>query len=808
MSGFPMVPRFTNNTDDDDNSIHLKHNIGKANPLRSPTKRSRNNHNNEVFSYNNNNHNSDVSIDEKIAKIILNSKTSIRENGNDIIDNLPNGKYNQEKQQQQQDEEFDDDDEEELDEFDTNKSYLKFLNGELQESINSNEDDNINGGGGLGGGRGGDEDYEDDEYILSDGDTFNEELLESNLNASGYEDEYLSDGDLEFDSDRFKEKNIFNDDDNNDNLTKELRHRYPRTRLNKLKFGSLSPSPSLLESDEIDLVNSQLSNPPHNNDMNWKQYIIISLVSFLMTILGYLLITGQISTILPNLLPISGSFDPIKMAKLDGKLHRLDQELKNSHQKQQETLFQLQSQIDQLNNKIISIIDNQQQQQQQQSSRNNEDKSTTTTNKKHEDIITLENNQIQISPEFHQFLYKFIDNYQNSYLDEKLQQLEKFNDLQQLQNYVEKLISMSMESIKQDIRIDIDNILDNLTTAPAHNNHTVIVNPKTNKLWINSILDLITQGTSSTSINYADYSTGARILGFLTSSSTSSSSSSSSSHHSTPSILQKMIYGWWIYKSNFYQDEYNANHVLLDDDIVWKGGDQIGIRLSTNIIPTDIILECRDNNNNLPSTQTQGILLSIGFKPSTKNGFDKLSKIPLGLLNSHGQLSMTSSSSSSLQLPNQNENKYISKFKLIKQYHIKSSNGGGVDGIYHIRLPIRFINLQISGKDLYFKFDKIIKDNNDNINTIDNINININNIKVYGINEINAIKYQDKFQLLIDKFIDIEENDHNEQISTPTTTSKVIEINNNEKSSSMDFMTSRNSEKYQQQYDMNDDIYL
>ena len=40
-----------------------------------------------------------------------------------------------------------------------------------------------------------------------------------------------------------------------------------------------------------------------------------------------------------------------------------------------------------------------------------------------------------------------------------------------------------------------------------------------------------------------------------------------------------------------------------------------------------------------------------------QNGFDKLSKIPLGLLNSHGQLSMTSSSS--LQLPNQNENKYI-----------------------------------------------------------------------------------------------------------------------------------------------------
>lgn len=807
MSGFSMVPRFTNNTDDDDNSVHLKHNIGKANPLRSPIRKSRNSNNkNEVFSYNNHNHSSDVSIDEKIAKIILNSKTSIQENGNDIINDVPNGKFVQEK------EEFDDDDdeeeeEEELDEFDTNKSYLKFLNGELKESINANEDANIDGGRG-------DEDYEDDEYILSDSDTFNEELLESDFDASGYEDGYLSDGDHEFDTDRFKEKNVFNDDDdddnddeNNNNFTKENHYRYPRTRLNKLNkqesFGSLSRSPSILESDEINLVGSKLSNVQHDNNINWKQYIIISSISFLITILGYLLITGQISTILPNLFPSIGSFDTIKMAKLDGKLHRLDQELKNSHEKQQETLFQLQSQIDQLNNKVINVIENQ-----QSSSKSNQNKSTITKHDDNDDkIITLENNQIQISPEFHQFLYKFIDNYQNSYLDEKLQQLEKFNDLQELQKYVEKLISKSMESIKQDIRLDIDNILDNLTLVSNNNNnnnngngnetknHNVIIDPKTNKLWINSILDLITQGTSSTSINYADYSTGARILGFLTTSSSSSSSSSSHNHHH--SILEKMLYGWWIYKSNFYQDEYNANHVLLDDDIVWKGGNQLGIRLSTNIIPTDIILECREDNNS-PSP-SQGILLSIGFKPNTKNGFNKLSKIPLSQLTSS-------------QLPNQNENKYISKFKLIKQYHIKSFDN---NGIYHIRLPIRFINLQISGKDLYFKFDKI----GDNINTFSDTNININNIKVYGINEINAIKYQDKFQLLIDKFIDIEENDQNEQIIT-TNNKRVIEINTNEEEkekdingdsgkSSMNFMTSKHSEKYQQQYDMNDDdIYL
>ena len=78
------------------------------------------------------------------------------------------------------------------------------------------------------GGRGDDEDYEDDEYILSDGDTFNEELLESNLNASGYEDEYWVMEIVNLIVIDLKRKIFNDDDDNNDNLTKD-RHRYPRT---------------------------------------------------------------------------------------------------------------------------------------------------------------------------------------------------------------------------------------------------------------------------------------------------------------------------------------------------------------------------------------------------------------------------------------------------------------------------------------------------------------------------------------------------------------------------------------------------
>ena len=55
---------------------------------------------------------------------------------------------------------------------------------------------------------------------------------------------------------------------------------------------------------------------------------------------------------------------------------------------------------------------------------------------KHEDIITLENNQIQISPEFHQFYINLLIIIKILILM-KITTIGKFNDLQQLQNYVE-----------------------------------------------------------------------------------------------------------------------------------------------------------------------------------------------------------------------------------------------------------------------------------------------------------------------------------------------------------------------------------
>ncbi|EMG48404.1 hypothetical protein G210_1030, partial [Candida maltosa Xu316] len=413
----------------------------------------------------------------------------------------------------------------------------------------------------------------------------------------------------------------------------------------------------------------------------WKFSLLAFLGTFVITIIAYLIATNYYPFI-----------DPTNFNDPSGKLRRLNQELQKTNdlqQVQQQQLLQVQREIEQLTKKLGKI-------------------------QPESNVISFRNNQIQISPEFHQFLYHFIDNYHSLYIDEKLQGFEKLKDLKELEKYVDKLISESAESIKQDVRLEIDNLFDNLTIV-----NNTIVEPNTSKVWIDSILNLISRG--STLVNYADYSCGARILGFLTKSQEKSDKYN---------LLEKMVYGWWIFNENLTDDQYNANHVLLDDDVSWKGGEEIGIRVSNGIIPSDIIIEC-------DTKQEQ--MVAVGFKPSTKAGFDKLE---------YGKI-------------DESQNKYISKFKKIKQVKIKS-------GINHIRLPIRFINMKITGKDFYFKFEH---------------ELDINSIKVYGISEINAIKYQDKLSLLVDKF--------NEAINEDPTPAP-----------------RDNHRPSVEVYDLNDDIYL
>ena len=93
--------------------------------------------------------------------------------------------------------------------------------------------------------------------------------------------------------------------------------------------------------------------------------------------------------------------------------------------------------------------------------------------------------------------------------------------------------------------------------------------------------------------------------------------------------------------------------------------------MSSCIIPTDIIIECECE---LEKDQ----YVTIGFKPSTKTGFDKL---PYGKFN-------------------KDANKYTTKFKKIRQAKIKS-------GINHVRLPIRFINEKLVVKMFILNLTRI-----------------------------------------------------------------------------------------------------
>ena len=65
--------------------------------------------------------------------------------------------------------------------------------------------------------------------------------------------------------------------------------------------------------------------------------------------------------------------------------------------------------------------------------------------------------------------------------------------------------------------------------------------------------------------------------------------------------------------------------------------------------------------------------------------------------------------------------------------------------------------------------------------------MDINNIKIYGISEVNAVKYQDKLNLLVEKF--------NEAINEEELVENLSESNSHNKN-------------HITQIDLNDDIYL
>ena len=144
MTGFPEVPRFRGDTDEDA-SIHLYNTVGKAKPLRSSISKT----------YYSTIQNSSMSIDDRISNVL-----------NEHDDRYSN---------------YDD----EIDEDYTNHTYLKFLNGEYGEE-DEVEEGVLN-----------DYDYEYQGGNETDSDTYRDEG--GNI-LNGYNEGFVS-GDFDLDED-------------------------------------------------------------------------------------------------------------------------------------------------------------------------------------------------------------------------------------------------------------------------------------------------------------------------------------------------------------------------------------------------------------------------------------------------------------------------------------------------------------------------------------------------------------------------------------------------------------------------------
>ncbi|KAI3405528.2 hypothetical protein KGF56_001546 [Candida oxycetoniae] len=544
--------------------------------------------------------------------------------------------------------------------------------------------------------------------LTIDGDNANldeRELNESYIKFLNHIDDdsyFEKDGDSDFTTD--EEEDTYNeeysDDDDDDEYISEKRSFNGKGLFNKaaetqdfiekpaLSNTSTNTSQSSIDSKSREpSIRTSKNNKRRNGSLS---LLFVALASFLLTVACALVLNFAKSWLAPSMsmsMPITNYDEAINSEYLNRKICQLEELIRETHLDSQDKFNKLHLEINQL-----------------EIPQDNQD-----------NLIKLNNGQVQIAPEFHQFLNKFLEAYQNSYIDQKLKSYESLEDLNKLKQHVNEAVAESVNTIEKKVKTKVDRLLGNLTIVDD-----TLYPSTSNKLWMNSMLELISK--SSRYKNYADFNNGARILGFLT-----------SSPKNEKGLFKKVfsISDWF---ANDVLSPYDANHVILDDGVTWRGGDEVGIRLNPSIIPTDILIQCDEH------TRTQNIEVSIAIKPDTKAGFDRLK---FDIIHS--------------------SNKYTSKYKVLKTNKLKP-------GINHIKLPIRFINSQISGRNLYFKF---------------NGPVNISSIKVYGITELDAVQFRGQLELLVDKF----------------TEDDTVPPSRNQE---------RNKEKEADErvYDINEDIYL
>lgn len=371
--------------------------------------------------------------------------------------------------------------------------------------------------------------------------------------------------------------------------------------------------------------------------------------------------------------------------------------------------------------------------------------------------IYIKNNKIHYIPEFNKFLYNFIDSYTkekapqgdwNQFLQNNKESLNKHISQIMEESGIagmnkqsfQKILNEKLSKNNQVIFDKFNNLVDQLsvsgngTDSQTKLSHLTLDN--SDDLFLNNLLDLFAKGSINT--NYADYKLGSRILGFLT----STGFSGKSEGDNGKSLNRKLFLGWYDYLANSSpnpsQLKYNANNVLIDGGESWQCNSQtcsLGIRLSNSIVLTDLVLKSLDIN-------TKPNAVSIYIRPNSKSQYHNLLqylqefKIPTKF-----KYGINSSIN----------HKYLSKFIKIKEMMLSE------DKLDHIKLPVSLINMKVPIRDIYFEFHNLNGANKE---------MQIFNLKAFGISEYNYYKFNKEFDLLISNLQRSVVNEHNTDMYT------------------------------------------
>lgn len=357
--------------------------------------------------------------------------------------------------------------------------------------------------------------------------------------------------------------------------------------------------------------------------------------------------------------------------------------------------------------------------------------------------VYIKDNKIHYIPEFHKYIYNFIDNYQkeknlttniswdqflrdnennmNSHINSIIKKTNLLNiSKEKLENFLQKRINENNKQIWE----KYNNLIDNLNVV--NSNSTLIaknLEKSTNTILLDNLLEIFAKGSNK--VNYADYKLGSRILGFLTTTSTSSTRS----EISQKSLPRRIFLGWFDYlnSSGVHKPKnwkYNANNVLIDGGNYWhceSNECSIGLRLSDPVILTDLIFKNPPVEGIKPPSY-----VSIYIKPRNSEQVKELK----GYLQNKFDISQPS------------DQKYLKKFYKIKEVSLDSNKP-----INHVKFPVSLVNLKIPVKDIYIQIRS-----NGGIT-------GLYNLKAYGISEFNSYKYNQEFELLIDKLSELDENE-------------------------------------------------